>query len=257
MIPEILRLNISDSFSIPIYSFGLMMLLCFLGAMKLLERCLEESGLNKSLAEPLVTYAAVCGILGARIFSVFSNVDHLIQDPFGVIFSSAGFVFYGGFIGGVIGVWCFLKKENLSFLHFSNIVAAPLAFGYAIGRLGCQLSGDGDYGLPTDLPWGMNYALGVIPTKVAVHPTPVYESVFSMCLALFLRSNYLNSKLKLNGQLFGFYLIISAIFRFFIETIRVEPKVFSSLSQAQVISIPLLIIGLYFIYLPAKNFNNK
>lgn len=253
MIPEIFRINIFDLISIPIYSFGLMMLLCFVGSMKLLEICLEEKGYSKDLAESMITYAAIGGILGARLLSIITNLDSLIKDPVGTIFSTAGFVFYGGFIGGVFGVVYFLKRNNFSPIKFTNIVAAPLAFGYAIGRLGCQLSGDGDYGTSSNLPWAMNYLYGVIPTSELVHPTPTYESILSLGLATFLRSKYCKNLDKVDGALFGIYLFVSALFRFSIEMIRIEPVVYLNLSQAQIIAIFLAIISLYFLLNIQKN----
>ena len=248
MIPEIFRISIFEDFSIPIFSFGLMMLLCFLGSMILLQSCLKEAGENPMLAEPMVTYAAIGGVIGARFFSIISYPNQLMEDPIGVIFSSAGFVFYGGFIGGFIAVFILLRKNKIPFLKFTNIVAAPLAFGYAIGRVGCQLSGDGDYGIESSLPWAMNYIYGVIPTASTVHPTPVYESLISLFLAIFLRSTFLKNKLRFDGQLFGFYLIISGVSRYFIENLRVEPRVLSGFSQAQLISIPLILIGIFLIF---------
>jgi phosphatidylglycerol---prolipoprotein diacylglyceryl transferase len=225
----------------------LMMLLCFVGSMLLLQKCLLENKKDPSLAEPMITYAAIGGIIGARVFSILSDTEHLIEDPIGVIFGSAGFVFYGGFIGGVLGVVLLLRMKSQRVSEYFNIVAAPLAFGYAIGRLGCQLSGDGDYGIESSLPWAMNFSLGVVPTDLNVHPTPLYESIFSMCLAVILRHVSIRNFFSTNGRLFGLYLVCSGLLRFLVEFIRIEPVLIGSLSQAQVISIPLFIIGLFFI----------
>ena len=128
MIPEIFRIQIGTFFSVPVYSFGLMMLLCFVGAMQLLQITLSEEGYDPALAEPMITYAAIGGIVGARLLSILSNLDYLMSDPIGVIFSSAGFVFYGGFVGGLLGVSIILRKNALSFYKLTNLVAAPLAF---------------------------------------------------------------------------------------------------------------------------------
>lgn len=250
MIPEILRLTLSDTISLPIYSFGLMILCCFIGAMKLLELKLKSHNIDPLLAEPMVTIAAVSGIVGARVFSIFSHIDEFIADPLHAIFNSAGFVYYGGFIGGALGVIFYLKRKGYSSYEFSNLVAAPLAFGYAIGRLGCQLSGDGDYGSETSFFLGMNYAYGVIPTAAIVHPTPVYESVAAIGITIVLTAKRVQMIFSSRGQLFGLYLILMSVERFFVEFARIEPVLYANLTQAQIISMVLLPLGAFMICAP-------
>lgn len=248
MIPELLRIPLLIvDISLPVYTFGFFMLCCFLGGMKLLEKILEEVRIDTGIAEQLVTWAAIGGIVGARLLSILSHPDALLHDPVGTIFSSSGFVFYGGFIGGFLGVVWVLKRNGLSPLALSDVIAAPLAFGYGIGRIGCQLSGDGDYGSASTLPWAMNYAYGVVPVYESVHPTPVYETLGACVLTLILLSPALRGRLKLQGQLFGFYLCISSALRFLVEFLRVEPRVISFLTQAQLISLVLFIFGIYFL----------
>jgi phosphatidylglycerol---prolipoprotein diacylglyceryl transferase len=248
MIPELLQIPIPfTGFSLPVYTFGFFMLCCFLGAMKLLEKQLEEVSFDTGIAEQLVTWAAIGGILGARILSIFSHPEALLNDPVGTIFSSSGFVFYGGFLGGFIGVMWVLKRNKLSPLAMSDVIAAPLAFGYGIGRIGCQLSGDGDYGHASSLPWAMNYAYGVVPVYETVHPTPVYETMGAFLLTWILISSVTRHYFRYQGQLFGLYLVISAVFRFMVEFLRIEPIVGLGLTQAQLFSLFLLITGMVFI----------
>jgi len=114
--------------------------------------------------------------------------------------------------------------------------------GYGIARIGCQLSGDGDYGLPTDLPWGMAYPKGTVPTTQIVHPTPVYETIFSFLLFGLLWK--LRKRPAPDGWLFFVYLIISGLERFFIEFIRLNPKWARGLSQSQLISLSLVAVGI-------------
>src|SRR5690606_14201703 len=103
MIPELLRIPLLIvDISLPVYTFGFFMLCCFLGGMKLLEKILEEVRIDTGIAEQLVTWAAIGGIVGARLLSILSHPDALLHDPVGTIFSSSGFVFYGGFIGGFL-----------------------------------------------------------------------------------------------------------------------------------------------------------
>ena len=238
---------------LPVFSFGFLILLCFVGSYALLANYLETSGLSRKLAEDMVTFAGIGGITGARLFSVLSNPRSFFHDPIGTVFSSAGFVFYGGLIGGMLAVYLLLRKEKLSFYRLSDLVAPTLALGYAIGRIGCQLSGDGDYGIPTNLPWAVMYKYGVVPTGSFVHPTPVYESLFSVIILLLLTSNFMQKILPKQGQLFGFYLILSGIVRFSIEFLRIEDRYYFDLSQAQLISIPLILIGILMVVLPSRN----
>ncbi len=248
MIPELLHIPLPFlGLNLPVYTFGFFMLCCFLGAMKLLENLLGEVSLERALAEQLVTWAAVGGIVGARTLSILSHPQALIEDPLGTIFSSSGFVFYGGFLGGFIAVLWVLKRNKLSSLAVSDIIAAPLAFGYGIGRVGCQLSGDGDYGSASLLPWAMNYIYGVVPVYETVHPTPVYETLGAFVLTWILLSPVTRNYFMRRGQIFGLYLLASAVLRFSVEFLRIEPVVVWGLTQAQVFSLLLFFIGLYFI----------
>jgi len=140
--------------------------------------------------------------------------------------------------------------------------------GYAIGRVGCFLVGD-DYGLPSKLPWAVSFPNGLPPTTatsfslyypwvdisefnteiITVHPTQVYESIAGFLLFLFLW-NYRN-RISRPGNLFYLYLILAGFERFFIEFIRTNEKyLFSTFSGAQIISIIMIFIGIYFLLWP-------
>lgn len=256
MIPELFSIPFPFFGTLPIYTFGFMMLCCFLGAMKLLEKLLASLNMEEVIAEQLITWAAIGGILGARLLSILSYPSALMADPIGVIFSGSGFVFYGGFLGGALAVYLVLKRNSLSPISMGDVIAAPLAFGYAIGRIGCQLSGDGDYGSPSSLPWAMNYLYGVVPTADIVHPAPVYETFAALLLTFLLLSPKTRAFFKFRGQLFGVYLAISAIFRFLVEFLRIEPIVWQGLTQAQVFALILFITGVLFIFLPGRREKN-
>ncbi len=251
MIPTLLEIPLPFSLgSLPIHSFGLLMVLSFLSALQRLQLCLEEGEFDPALAERMVTWAAVGGIVGARLFYLLSFPTDFANDPLGTIFGGAGFVFYGGFLGGVFAVWLLLRIEKKAFWQMSDLVAPCLAIGYGVGRLGCQLSGDGDYGGPSDLPWAMSYYLGVIPTlpDVLVHPAPLYESLMAFATAYILLRVRRSEKLQGFGRVFGLYLLLSAAARFLIEFVRIEPHVFGPLTQAQGIAIALAAVGLAILY---------
>lgn len=244
MIPTILRLG-----PVPLYSFGLMMVLCFFAAWRCYANSLADGGERPELAEPAITWAAVGGIVGARLGYLVSFESGFLTDPLGTLFGSAGFVFHWGFVGGFLAVWILLRREGVSFLRYADLAGPALALGYAIGRIGCQLSGDGDYGKLSDLPWAMGYPLGVVPTRpgIRVHPAPVYETLMALGTCLVLQSRLAAKELPGRGQRFGLYLALSGAARFAVEFIRIEPKVWNGLTQAQLIGMALVAAGVLMI----------
>ncbi|MCB0323297.1 MAG: prolipoprotein diacylglyceryl transferase [Bdellovibrionales bacterium] len=255
MIPTLLEIPLPFGWgSIPIHSFGLMMVLAFLAAWRRLELCLKEGGEDPALAERMVTWAAIGGIIGARLLFVVGYPNDFAADPLGTLFGGAGFVFYGGFIGGVFAVWLLLRKVGRPFWPMSDLVAPSLAIGYAVGRIGCQLSGDGDYGMASDLPWAMSYSLGVVPTPpgLRVHPAPLYETVGALAIAYILLRVRRARQLPQPGQIFGLYLLLSACARFLVEWVRIEPVIALGLTQAQLVALALCCCGAAIIGIPRK-----
>ncbi len=125
--------------------------------------------------------------------------------------------------------------------------ALPAAsVGYAIGRIGCLLSGDGDYGIPTSLPWGMSFPNGVVPTTERVHPAPLYEFIVWCAIGGLLWSlaaRWMKNP-KLNGRIFALYLILTGVARFLVEIIRINPRSFLGMSNAQVASVLSVVLGI-------------
>lgn len=235
---------------LPIHSFGLLMVLAFLSAWRLLALSLKEAGHDPARAEHIIFWTAIGGIIGGRLGYIVSYPGGFFADPLGTLFSGAGFVFYGGFIGGAFAGWLYAKKEKISFLQYTDFATPALALGYAVGRVGCQLSGDGDYGRVSELPWAMSYQLGIVPTPpgVLVHPAPVYESIAALLIAFLLLYLQRNQKLAGYGQMFGLYLILSALARFSVEFVRIEPYVLAGFTQAQVVGVVLLLLGLLLLF---------
>ena len=162
---------------VTLQTFGIMFACGFLAAGLLVARRLKELGKPVDWAYEMIFAALVGGIVGSRVDFIIENYDAVSDDLLGNIFSGSGLVWYGGAIGGAIAVvlWAWWRKMlNLTLL---DICAPGLAIGYAIGRIGCQLSGDGDYGIPWDGPWAMAYPNGTVPTDTPVHPTPIYETI--------------------------------------------------------------------------------
>src|SRR3989440_609454 len=130
------------------------------------------------------------------------------HDLVGNVFSGSGLVWYGGAAGGAIGVLLWARRRDWLGLVLLDVASVPLALGYAIGRIGCQVSGDGDYGIASNLPWAMAYPKGTVPTDTRVHPTPVYESLAMGVVAVLLwrwRDRFEA------GTLFAIYLVLAGV----------------------------------------------
>jgi phosphatidylglycerol:prolipoprotein diacylglycerol transferase len=216
-----------------------MMVCCFIGAWRLLSLSLERAGENPEIAEKMVVTAAVAGIVGSRLNYILSSWGDFKADPMGMLFSGAGFVFYGGFLLAMLAVVVMLWRQKRPVLFYADLAAPALALGYAIGRIGCHLSGDGDYGKATQSFLAFSYKLGVAPTPagVFVHPTPIYESLISFGFAFLLIRLSAQKALQRPGQLFAVYLMLAASARFFIEFLRVEPLRSLGLTEAQITSL--------------------
>jgi phosphatidylglycerol:prolipoprotein diacylglycerol transferase len=158
-------------------------------------------------------------------------------------------VWYGGAIGGAIGVTLWAWRRGMLSAALLDLCAAPLALGYAIGRIGCQVSGDGDYGKAWEGPWAMAYPDGTEPTDTPVHPTPIYETLAMGMVAYLLwrlRDRYQA------GVLFSIYLVLAGAERFLIEFIRRNDDVFLGLTQAQLVSLGMIAAGAAWIALKAS-----
>ena len=146
-----------------INSYGFMLMLAFYSCYYFLNKDLKRLGYDVKLAGDIVFAAAVGGILGSKIYYLIENFDRVKVDPLGMIFSGAGLVFLGGLMGGTAAVSYVIKKNNLPWSKFVDIAAPLVILGYAVGRIGCLLVGD-DYGLPTNLPWGISFEEGLPPS---------------------------------------------------------------------------------------------
>ena len=260
-------------FHLAIYSFGLMLVVAFYSCYFLLNAELKILGYDEKLASDIIFWSAFGGILGAKIYYLIENIDRVLDsyDPLGMIFSGAGLVFLGGLTGSIICVSFILKKNALPWLTFANIIGPLIFLGYAIGRLGCFLVGD-DYGIPSKLPWAMSFPNGIPPTTtnifsdlypwidiseiepglVTVHPTQLYEAI--VCFLLFFLMWRYRKAPTLKDNLFFLYLFLAGVERFLIEFLRTNQKyVLDTFSGAQIISLIMVIVGLYFLKYPITN----
>jgi prolipoprotein diacylglyceryl transferase len=193
----------------------------------------------------IIGVAGIAGLIGARLYHVLESPSEVFADPWGLLLSRFGFAWFGGFLGGFVALVILARRSKIPLLEFLDICSPAACVGYAIGRIGCLLSGDGDYGIPTSLPWGMSFPNGVVPTTERVHPTPIYEFFIWLAIAAFLW--HLGSKSlrgpKARGEIFCNYLILTGIARFLIEFIRINPRSFFGMSNAQTASLVSIVFG--------------
>lgn len=235
-------------------------------------KIVEETVHPYQAVPELTMAAAVGGLLGAKIFHIFEYWGDFMADPIGLFFSGSGLTMYGGLIIGSITTIWYARSIGISALNMCDTAAPALMLSYGTGRIGCQLSGDGDWGIVNnaakpdwlsflpDWAWSFNYPHNVISEGVpipgcegrycyelaeAVFPTPLYESV--ACILLFFVLWAVRKKTIIPGILFSLYLILNGIERFLIESIRVNSKYHIgdfAFTQAQLISTLLFTIGL-------------
>ncbi len=216
--------------------------------------------------------ALIFGLLGAKLFDIFENWSGFLKEPSAYLFSAKGLTFYGGLICAALAIWWYARKHKIGFWHLNDAMAPTMMLAYSLGRIGCQVSGDGDWGLPNSSPkpfswlpdwmWSYRYPHNVnevgelIPgcTDVkfckqlpeGVYPTPFYEIV--ACFILFLVIWSLRKKFKIPGTLFALYLMLNGMERFFIEKIRVNTTMNFlgiTVTQAELISSLLFLSGLF------------
>ncbi len=237
-----------------IYSFGVFMALAALAAAWVVQAELKRNGYNPELASTMVFAAAIGGLVGARILFIVEDWSNFLRSPWDYIFTGAGFTWYGGFLGGVLGVTWVVRKNNIPWLKAADIAAPALAIAYGVGRLGCHVAGDGDWGTVTNVPWGVAYTNAIIgwvdpstgipyPPGVRVHPTPIYEFLESVLIFGILW--VLRKKEYAPGTLFWLYLALSGLARLAVEFWRLNPVVGLGLTEAQWFGGAMIFVGLW------------
>jgi phosphatidylglycerol---prolipoprotein diacylglyceryl transferase len=228
-----------------IATYGVMLAIGFLCGLWVLRRELAHRNLDRDLADRIVFAAMIGGIIGGKAFHLMEYPQTFLADPLETVFSGYGLAWYGGFLGGAGAVLWTIRRHNALDWATLDAIAPGLVVGYFFGRGGCELSGDGCYGMPTDLPWGKTYPIGAVPTLEYVHPTPLYEMLQMACIFGLLWA--LRDRFK-PGILFGLYLILMAVARFCVEFLRRTPEVLWGLTVHQWVSMGLVLVGLYLVY---------
>jgi phosphatidylglycerol---prolipoprotein diacylglyceryl transferase len=240
MIPVLFRAG-----PITIYSFGLMMAFGFLAAGVFMQRDFARKGEPPDLAWAIVGFAVVGGLVGARLNLALEHPETFARAPLRFLLSQSGFVWYGGLVGGVLATLWPIRRAGVSWASAADTAAPALALGLAFGRIGCHLAGDGDWGTPTTLPWGVAYVNGVAPWPyepgVNVHPAALYECGALLVLFLFLAG--LRTRVERPGTVFAVYLVLAGAIRFAVEIVRTNRAVLLGLSEAQWMSVAAMAAG--------------
>jgi len=225
----------------PVHSFSVTLSLAFLVAGLVMQRDFARKGEPPDLAWTIVGFGLVGGLLGARLHQGFYHWETFSTDPLGFLTGQSGLVWYGGLVGGVAATAWPIRRAGVPFASAADTAALGLAIGLAIGRLGCHLAGDGDWGTPTTLPWAVAYSHGTAPWPhapgVAVHPAALYELVALLVIFVLLR--HLRARIEPAGAVFASYLALAGAARFAVEFVRTNPPVLLGLTEAQWTSLAL------------------
>jgi len=258
MHPELFKIG-----PVTVYSYGLMLGVSFVVAFLVFESQLKRMGIDPGVGRIVTLLAIVFGAVGAKLLYVIENFDLFLRAP-RILFSPGRLTWYGGFVLAAAAIWAYCRRRKIRFAHVCDAAAPALLLGYGVARIGCHLAGDGDYGIPTDLPWAAVYANGtyppslafggfpeivrkygvngVVPDTIPVHPTPIYELLIGLLgFVVFIR---LAKKARPAGWLFMAYLLFAGSARFLVEFLRLNRRVLLGLSDAQMVSALMMVAGI-------------
>ena len=246
-------------------TFGLCLWLAAVAATVVLHKNFVRNHVDAD-ALSVVAFVVIAGVIGAKAWHELQNLPELRSSmrqvampgwghPLDVMVGflhwfQAGFAWFGGMLAGIATLmWQGRATRSeggagsLGAVRMLDLAAPAAAIGYGVGRIGCLTSGDGDYGIPTTLPWGVHMAPdALVPTTALVHPTPVYELLFSLALGWLLWQ--LGKKFRPVGWMTGLYLALSGLGRFLVEFVRINPRLYLGMSNAQVAALGSVVVGL-------------
>ena len=225
-------------------TFGLMLWLAAVAAAFVMDRGFRRAEITAD-AVGMAAITVVVGIVGAKLWHVIDTPVEFREQGWRVLWDTAGFAWYGGVLFGISALIFQGWWAKIGALKTLDLAAPAAAIGYGIGRIGCFLSGDGCYGIPTTLPWGMSFPHGIEPTLARVHPTPLYELAAGLVIGAWLW--WRGGKKRGTGAIVGEYLVLSGIARFLVEFVRRNPKVLWGLSNAQLASAGSVVVGILLI----------
>ncbi|MDC5697972.1 prolipoprotein diacylglyceryl transferase [Intrasporangium calvum] len=219
-----------------VQTYGVSKVLAAWVAALLLARAFERGGLNRDQAYSMVLWVTVWGFAGAKVYYLLEQLPTLTMHDFG----GMGFTWYGGFLAATVAALVMIRKWDLPLGFVAGALAVPLSVAYAIGRLGCLVAGDGTFGRPTTLPWGMTFPNGVVSTDVPVHPTPLYEAAGALLIAGIL---WWLGRRRNGPVVFAWYLVLSGVARFLVEFLRTNDVTVLGLTQPQLWALVGVAVG--------------
>jgi phosphatidylglycerol:prolipoprotein diacylglycerol transferase len=222
-------------------SYGIAVVMGFVCAWRLLTLNMGRYRLESGIADKVILAVVVAGLLGSKLYHDLQSPSRVLADP-RILISATGFAWAGGLLAGIASLFLLARHLSLNPLLLMDIAAPSAAIGYAVGRMGCLLAGDGDYGLPTSLPWGMSFPHGLVPTYQRVHPTPIYEAIVAGMICWYLWRRARSDKPA--GSIVARYMILSGAARFLVEYIRINPRSLVGLTNAQAISALCAVAGI-------------
>ena len=221
--------------AIRVPSFGVCVAVAFVAAGAVMHRDFARKGEPTDLAWHMVVAALLGGLAGARLNLALEYPHAFAQAPLAFLTSRSGFVWYGGVAGGILATLWPIRRHRVSWASAADTAAPALALGLAIGRIGCHLAGDGDWGTPSTLPWAVAYTRGVAPWPhapgVRVHPAALYEC--AGLVVLFVVLQRLRGRDLPAGALFACYLLAAGALRLAVESVRTNPPIALGLTEAQ------------------------
>ncbi len=225
-------------------TYGLLVATGLLCAFFLVRADLRRRGLA---ADPhaIIGLVGLAGLFGAKLYHLLEEPRVFLAHPVRLLFSQMGFAWFGGLLGGLVTLVLLARHYRMPVLQMLDVASPAAALGYGIGRIGCLISGDGDYGVPTSLPWGMSFPNGLVPTTERVHPTPIYEFLVALPIFYYLWRQGAKSLRgpRPIGEIFASYLALTGVARFLVEFIRINPRSVLGLTNAQMASLLSILVG--------------
>jgi phosphatidylglycerol:prolipoprotein diacylglycerol transferase len=260
--------------NLPIPTFGIIVAIAIVVATSVARRAVQGyESLGKLplrshvVVSDLALVSAIAGVVGARVFHILDHADQFMMDPVAMILTRSGFSIYGGLCFGILAGVIFVRRKVVPVIPMLDATAPAMILGYGIGRLGCQVAGDGDWGTAAELAlkpswvpdwlWAQTYEgniAGIVISPPGVYPTPIYEAL--MALAIFLVLWTLRSHDNRPGCLFSLYLLLSGFERLLIEKIRINVRydlLGAYITQAEAISLLLIVAGFIGVLVSLRN----
>jgi phosphatidylglycerol---prolipoprotein diacylglyceryl transferase len=264
-VTDVVNAVFGTRWDLPIPTFGIIVAVAVVLATSIAIKAVkgyEEIGKlpprSHAIVADMAVVSALAGIVGARVFDILDNLDRFVADPIAMILTRSGFSIYGGLLFGIVAGMIFVKRRSVPVIPMLDATAPAMMLGYGIGRLGCQIAGDGDWGIPANIAlkpswlpewlWAQTYdgnIVGVIIAPPGVYPTPIYE--ITMALVIFGVLWLLRSHDNRAGYLFSIYLLLAGFERMLIEKIRINIRYDvwgAQVTQAEAISFIFIIAGL-------------